>query len=170
MNITTHTRPTTRTPFLPVWARTLLVAPVLMLALAGCTSGAPDGATTSPDGGAASAQPGSDAELSAARDAYDRKLAECFRAQGLDVKDPLPGQGITEDSPEIQEAYPACAAEIGDPPSNAGMKLSPEDLYALLERAKCLREMGYEIQEPAADDPGFIPAEVTEEDFDTCQA
>jgi hypothetical protein len=168
MNTTKHTRPSTHDKALRGWALTLLAAPVLVLALAGCTPAASDGATSNPDGAAASA--GSDAEMSSARDAYDRKLAECFRAQGLDVKDPLPGKGITEDSPEIQEAYPVCAAEIGDPPSNAGMKLSPEDLDKLLERATCLREMGYEIQEPTVDDPGFIPAEVSEEDFATCEA
>lgn len=109
-----------------------------------------------------------EAEFSAARDEYDRKLAQCFRDKGLDVKDPQPGEGITEYTDEIQEAYPACTAEIGDPPTNAGMKISPEDLEKLLERAKCLREKGYDIQEPTADDPGFIGAEVTTEDFEAC--
>jgi hypothetical protein len=153
------------------WLATLLVAPALLLALSGCASEGPSDSASTPDsGGGAAAQPSTDAEFSAARDAYDRKLAECFRKQGLDVKDPLPGKGITEYSPEIEAAYPACAAEIGDPPSAEGVTLSNEDLEKLLDQAECLREKGYDIQEPTSTDPGFIPAEVSDEDFETCRA
>jgi hypothetical protein len=119
--------------------------------------------------GTSAEQPATDAEFSAARDAYDRKLAQCFRDRGLDVKDPLPGGGIVEDTPEIRDAYPGCAEEIGDPPTNAGMTLTPEQLDELLERAKCLRDKGYDIQEPTTTDPGFIPAEVSDEDFEICE-
>jgi hypothetical protein len=170
MDTIRHARPTISTRSTRSWILTLLAAPALMLALAGCTTGSSGDTDPTPTGGGASSQSGSDTEMSATRDAYDRKLAECFRAQGLDVKDPLPGKGITEDGPEIQEAYPACAAEIGDPPSNAGQKLTPDELALLLERAKCLRELGNEVQEPTLDDPGFISAEVSEEDFEKCQA
>lgn len=99
----------------------------------------------------------------------DRRLADCLRGQGLEVKDPLPGKGITEDTPEIREAFPACAAEIGDPPSSGGVSLTSEQLTQLLERAKCLRDKGYEITEPTSADSGFIPAEVSDEDFEKCR-
>jgi hypothetical protein len=168
MTITTHSHRTAPLRARRPWLTIVLAGSALALALSGCTSaGTTDGGSNSHGG--ASGQPSTEAEFSAARDAYDLKLAECFRDHGLDVKDPLPGKGITEDTPEIREAYPACAEEIGDPPTNAGMKISPEDLEKLLERAKCLREKGYEIQEPTADDPGFIGAEVTDEDFEACE-
>jgi hypothetical protein len=150
------------------WFATIMATPALVLALAGCTASTTD-ATGSSSGGSTAEQPSSDAENSAARDTYDRKLAQCFRDQGLDVKDPLPGKGIVEDGPEIQAAYPACAAEIGDPPSNAGMTLTPDQLEKLLDRATCLRDKGYDISEPTTTDPGFIPAEVSPEDFEICE-
>ena len=151
-----------------IWFTTLMAAPALVFALAGCSAGGTD-AGGSASGGTSAEQPATDAEFSAARDAYDRKLAECFRDQGLDVKDPLPGAGIAEDGPEIQAAYPVCAAEIGDPPSSAGMTLTPEELEKLLDRATCLRDKGYDIKEPTTTDPGFIPAEVSDDDFAICE-
>ena len=148
-----------------------LAAPALILALAGCAPGGAgvDGQKSSGSSSAAAGAPSTEAEFSAARDAYDLKLAQCFREKGLDVKDPVAGQGITESSPEIQAAYPDCAAEIGDPPMQSEINIAPDDLEKLLDRATCLREMGYEIQEPTANDPGFIPSEVSAEDFDTCR-
>jgi hypothetical protein len=171
MNTTTRSPSPAASRARRAWLVTLLATPAIVLALTGCTSGGPGAADSdSGTGGSTTDQPSTDAEFSAARDDYDRKLAECLRGQGLDVKDPQPGAGITEDSPEIQEAYPACAAEIGDPPSSAGLTLSPEDLDRLLDRATCLRDLGYDIKEPTVNDPGFIPADVTDEDFDTCQS
>jgi hypothetical protein len=151
------------------WLVTLLAAPTLVLALAGCAGG-PDAAEQTPGGDASAGQPTTADEFSAARDAYDLELAQCLRDQGLDVKDPLPGAGITEDSPEIRAAASECMAEIGDPPSSEGIAASPEDVERALKQAECLRELGYEIQEPTADDIGFIPAEVTDEDFETCRS
>jgi hypothetical protein len=169
MDTIRHDRPTHSVRSTRSWIVTLLAGPALMLALAGCTPGSSGDAAPTPTGSSTSGQAGSDAETSAARDAYDRKLAECFRAQGLDVKDPLPGKGITEEGPEIQEAYPACAAEIGDPPASSDKEVTPEFLKLLLERAKCLRELGNEVQEPTLEDPGFISAEVSDEDFEKCR-
>lgn len=163
MNTTTRPTPTRSRRF---WLATLMATPALVLALAGCSMGGTDAAGS---GGGSAGSSATDAEFTAARDAYDRKLAQCLRDQGLDVKDPLPGGGIVEDTPEIRAAYPACTDEIGDPPTNAGMTLTPDELDELLERAKCLRDKGYDIQEPTTTDPGFIPAEVSDEDFEICE-
>ena len=146
-----------------------MVLPALLLALAACTSGPDPTGPAATSGGTSAGQPGTDAEVSTARDDYDRRLAECFRAHGLDVQDPQPGQGITEDSPELRDAYPGCVTEIGEPPSSEGRTFAAEDVARALDQARCLRELGYEIQEPTADDIGFVPAEVTEEDFETCR-
>jgi hypothetical protein len=160
---------TTQTPTRRTRLASALALPVLLLALAACTSGTEATGSPSSAGGTTAGQPATDAEMSAARDDYDRRLAECFRGQGLDVQDPQPGQGITEDTPEIRDAYPGCVAEIGDPPSSEGRTFAPEDVARALEQARCLRELGYEIQEPTADDIGFVPAEVSDEDFETCR-
>jgi hypothetical protein len=169
MNLTIRSRATAASSPRRSWLVTLLAAPALVLALTGC-SGGPDAAETTPGGDTSAGQPTTADEFSAARDAYDLELAQCLRDQGLDVKDPLPGAGITEDSPEIREAASGCMAEIGDPPSSEGVSASPEDVERALKQAECLRELGYEIQEPTADDIGFIPAEVTDEDFETCRS
>jgi hypothetical protein len=170
MNSTTRPRIIASSRARRAWFATFLAAPALVLALTGCTLGGSDAAApgSGSSTGTAADQPGTDAEFKTARDAYDRKLAECFRDQGLDVKDPLPGEGIAEDTPEVRDAYPTCAAEIGDPPSSAGVTLTAEELDKLLDRASCLRDLGYEIQEPTATNPGFVGGEVTEEDFETC--
>jgi len=171
MNRLTSSRPTDQSNRRPR-LMSLLATPILLIALAGCSTAASYD-TDSGKGGAADSsagQPTTEAEFSAARDAYDLKLAQCFRDKGLDVKDPLPGVGITESSPEIQAAFPACSEEIGDPPTSENVKATPEDVAKALAQAECLRELGYEVQEPTLDDIGFIPAEVTAEDFEQCRA
>ncbi len=167
----THSQQTNRTGGRHNWRVTLLAAPLLLLALAGCSSSgaapvSPAPGSSSSSGGAG--QPTTEAEFSAARDAYDLKLAQCFRDLGLDVADPKPGEGITDDNPEIQAAYPECSAKIGDPPSNKGLTIDSEMLAKLLVRANCLRDLGYDIKEPTSTDPGFIGAEVGPKDFETC--
>ncbi len=161
-----HSQQTNRTGGRHHWRVTLLAAPLLLLALAGCSSSG--AAPVSPTPGGAADQPTTQAEFSAARDAYDLKLAQCFRDMGLDVKDPKPGEGITEYSPEIQAAFPKCSTEIGDPPSNKGLTIDAEQLAKLLVQANCLRDLGYDIKEPTSKDAGFIPAEVTDKDLETC--
>jgi hypothetical protein len=109
-----------------------------------------------------------DENFSAERDKYDLKLAGCLREKGFDVKDPRPGEGITEDSPGIREAASTCMKELGDPPTPAIKPGSAE--YTQQQRAfiSCLRERGIEITEPKQDEALSIPESVTEEDLAVC--
>ncbi|MFP7834589.1 hypothetical protein [Marisediminicola sp. LYQ134] len=150
----------------------LLATPALMLALAGCssdTTAAPTDQGPSDNSSESAPGPLSGDDYTAAYHEYDLKLAECFRDQGLDIADP-PADGYLEaDGPEFQEAFPTCSAEVGPPPVRE--ITADERVDALgknLDRASCLREKGYDIVEPTLEDPGFIPAEVTTEDFNAC--
>lgn len=101
----------------------LFATPALLFALVACSPGGPGDAGA--DTSSATDAPTTQEEFEIARDDYDRNLAECFRDKGLDVKDPEPGEGITEDGPEIQEAFPECSAEVGDPPSGEAIEIRP---------------------------------------------
>jgi hypothetical protein len=136
----------------------------ILLTLAGCAGPAEPAPSADSGGGTVS----SDAEFSAARDAYDLKLAQCLRGKGLDVKDPQPGQGIQESSPEIQEAASTCMREIGDPPVYESPMSDAELLETQLRWAECFRERGYETEDPKSGQVFVIPADTTDEDLATC--
>ncbi|MDI6022709.1 hypothetical protein QBL02_04030 [Leucobacter sp. UT-8R-CII-1-4] len=141
-------------------------AAVLLIGLPACS------AASSQSAEGATAEGGSntvtDENFSAERDKYDLKLAGCLRDKGFDVKDPRPGEGITEDSPEIREAASVCMAELGDPPTPAIKPGSPE--YEKQQRAfiSCLRERGNDVTEPKQDEALSIPESVTDEDLAAC--
>ena len=110
----------------------------------------------------------SEQDFEGARDAYDLKLARCLRGKGFDVNDPEPGQGIRESSPEINAAGSKCMAELGDPPMVAKSKSDEaETRKRLLEEAACLREKGYEVEDPSSG-ALTIPENTTQEDMDAC--
>jgi hypothetical protein len=146
----------------------LVATPMLLLALAACsTGGASSTAPTEASGGNEVSQD----EMSAARDAYDLKLAECIRGKGLDVKDPKPGEGIQESSPEINAAGSECMKEIGDPPTAAGTKKTDaEQLDEMIQEVDCLRGKGYEIEDPTIETGFTMPDDVTDADIDACMA
>lgn len=136
-----------------------------MLMLTGCTPGTPNAGTSS----SSSAQGASAAERDSARDAYDVKLAQCLRSKGLDVKDPQPGQGIQENSPEIRAGASECMGEIGDPPT---ANLTAEDKKIIdatyLKTAKCFRERGYDAPDPAPNQAFAIPEGASDTDIAAC--
>lgn len=137
----------------------------LALTMAGCSS-APTGDDRPPASDASA--PDTDAEFTAARDAYDLKLAQCLREAGFQVADPKPGQGITETGDDLNAAASVCMAELGDPPRFAG-KIDPtEALNAMLVWADCLRDRGLEVEEPRLGEAFFLPVDATEEDVDAC--
>lgn len=140
----------------------LAAAAAALLALAGCSSSEPAPTTT---GGAVS-----DVDFSAARDAYDLKLAQCLRDRGLDVADPQPGQGITESSEAITAAAGECMSEIGDPPTPGTTMTDAEYLELTAVWADCFRGLGYEVGTPKPGDAFAAPEEATQQDLDTCFA
>ena len=147
-----------------------LFAPTLILAAVACSSTP----TTTPEptpSTATSTSPGLKGDaFTAAYHEYDLKLAQCFRDQGLDIADPPADGYLDADGPEFQEAFPTCSARIGNPPVREITQSDRvEGLEKNLQQVSCLREKGYDLVEPTLEDPGFIPAEVTEEDFDACR-
>lgn len=140
----------------------------LLLTLAGCSTPASTGdapvASTGTGGGAAV----SEAEFSAARDAYDLLLAECLRGKGLDVKDPQPGQGIQESSEEINAAASTCMSEIGDPPTAESPMSDVELLTMQLAWAQCFRDLGYGVTEPSIGQAFGIPDAATDDEIAAC--
>ena len=137
----------------------------LTLLLAGCTGG------TSGEGESetsATNSTGGNAGFSAARDAYDLKLAQCLRDAGFDVKDPKPGEGITETAEGINEAASVCMGEIGDPPMFEGKVDETEMLETMLGWAECLRERGITVEEPQLGQAFFVPEDASPEDLATC--
>lgn len=135
----------------------------LLLLLAGCSGPTPDGAA-----GNDTSAPTDDAAFSAARDAYDLKLAQCLRDAGFDVKDPKPGEGITETAEGINEAASVCMGEIGDPPTSGGKVDETEMLETMLGWAECLRERGITVEEPQLGQAFFVPEDASPEELATC--
>lgn len=143
----------------------LVATAAALLALSGCTGSSAPAPTASGEAGAVS-----DADFSAARDAYDLKLAQCLRDRGLDVADPQPGQGITESSEEINAAAGECMAEIGDPPTSGTQMTEADYLKESAEWAECFRDLGYEADIPKPGDVFAAPEDATQQDIDTCLA
>jgi hypothetical protein len=113
----------------------------------------------------------SESDFSSARDAYDLKLAGCLRAKGLDVADPAPGKGIQESSPEINAAASKCMAELGDPPTVTPSKAGKAELRKVqLKQTACLREKGYDVEDPTPDGALMVPEDATQEDIEACLA
>jgi hypothetical protein len=143
----------------------LAASAALVFLLAGCAPSAGGSDTTEGSGGAT---PTDEASFSAARDAYDLKLAECLRGKGLDVKDPEPGMGIQESSEEINAAASICMQEIGDPPVYES-PLSDTELHEVyLALAECYRDLGYEVVDPRIGEAFVIPETATDADMAAC--
>ena len=138
----------------------------ILVILAGCAAPAETSSPTSASGGDGASV--SDAAFQAARDAYDLKLAQCLRDKGLDVKDPQPGQGIQESSPEINEAASTCMREIGDPPVPATTMSDAEVLSMYLKWADCFREVGFDVAEPVSGQAFVIPEDASAEVVAAC--
>jgi hypothetical protein len=163
----TLSRPTLARPALPRPIAGFAAAAALLVALAGCTAPA---ASTGPPSTSSSSEDSavSDADFSAARDAYDLKLAQCLRDKGLDVKDPQPGQGIQESSAEINEAASTCMGEIGDPPTATSPLSDAEILSTYLTWADCFREAGLDVIEPVSGQAFVVPEDASAEVLAAC--
>jgi hypothetical protein len=132
----------------------VLAAPLVLVLLAGCSSGTGgDADVASADKGATtSAKPTSSAQP--ASDADERRLqfTQCLRDQGLDVKDydpndPNPfGELRDVDPKKRQAAMDACMKYA--PGGEKGRGLSEEGKAQMLEYVKCLRGQGLEIGDP----------------------
>lgn len=151
-------------------SRSLLTAivatPMLLLALAACSTG---GASSAAPSEASAGNQVSEGELDAAREAYDLKLAECIRGKGFDVADPKPGEGLDVDDPAAIAAGSECMQEIGDPPTVAGpKKTDAERLEDMIQEVDCLRGKGYTVEEPTIENGFSLPDELSDADYAAC--
>ncbi|OYD60773.1 hypothetical protein [Rhodococcus sp. OK302] len=137
----------------------LLAIPLLTVMASACSGAEPSSIESSKVSGASTAT---------TRDEYDLQLAKCLRDAGFDVKDPAPGQGITESSPEIIEAAPTCMRQLGNPPVQESSLSDTEQLQLGLKAAACIRERGFDFPDPTLETPIFLPAEVPSEQVEDC--
>jgi hypothetical protein len=143
----------------------LAASAALVFLLAGCAPSAESGESAGETGGGSTSD---EATFSAARDAYDLKLAECLRGKGFDIKDPEPGKGIQESSEEISAAASICMQEIGDPPVFES-PLSDTELHeGYLKLAECYRQLGHEAVDPEIGEAFVIPETASDADIATC--
>ena len=146
---------------------TLAVSATLLLALAACSAPEPHTGSGTGTGGSPLV---SEADLSAARDAYDLEMAQCLRDKGFDVKDPAPGEGIQEYSDAIWAGMGECTDIIGDPPVFDGPQDDAARLESALIWADCFRDLGYDVVEPKLGEAFATPEAATEEEMNSCFA
>ncbi len=88
-----------------------------------------------------------------------REYTKCMREQGIDMPDPEVEDGGVSmsikdgDKEKVDKADKVCKKLLpngGEPP-----KPSAEDLDAMRDEAKCLREHGLDVPDPTMDDPGI---------------
>ena len=144
----------------------LVATPMLLLALAACSTG---GASSAAPSEASAGNQAAEGEIDAARDAYDLKLVECIRGKGFDIADPKPGEGFDSTDPDVRAAGLDCMTEIGDPPTARGVRMTPaEQMKGLLEDVDCLRKKGYTVEDPTVETGFTMPDEVTDADLNAC--
>lgn len=133
----------------------LAAAPLLVVALAACTSG--DGDAT-PD-------VKSDSQVSSDAQKWDVANASCLRSEGIDMPDPSADgmkQGIpmTGDMDAMTASIDKCEKKVTDelgprPVTAQEKKLQKEFEEQARESAKCLREKGYDVADPSEGGSGL---------------
>lgn len=110
---------------------------------------------------------------------WQRKFYACLRAEGIDVKDPAPNEMPTMDNsnPAVIAALDACSDKGGPAPINPDGPTDEEINAQQLIFAKCMRDAGYEWEDPepiggGADSEAVEPLDPNEyaaEDLDRCE-
>jgi len=102
---------------------------------------------------------------------WQLKFAECMRGEGIDMPDPSSDGMVSVTQPDDQEAFDAavtlCQDQLGAPPA-ADNRSDQEILDEQLKTAKCLRDAGYEVDDPQTGEAFGIPSEATDEDLEAC--
>ncbi len=144
-------------------ARALAALPIVVVALAGCTSS--NGGQIATAGGGAAAAPMAAPSPTSTQDLDEQRLAfaQCMRDNGVPMPDPGadsgPGGGFRAleddvDRETMEAAMSACASLRPAFGGRGGIDLSEEDKQKLLDVAQCLRDAGYEVADPTFDGRG----------------
>ncbi|MGG7510465.1 hypothetical protein [Plantibacter sp. YIM 135249] len=139
----------------------LAAVPLLVGLFVGCSAG----------GGESSKPAASGAEQTdqQAYEAWELKLNACMKEQGYDL--PAPGadrgNGVdVGDEAVFKEAMTACTEKIGDPPGGTG-EITQSDQEDMLKMMQCLRDKGYDVQDPKDGNITF-PQGISAEDQKEC--
>lgn len=86
------------------------------------------------------------------------KYTECLRENGIDIEDPpAGGEGMVAvpampvDDPTANKAFEKCEEHL--PNGGEPEPLSPEDLDEMRKQAKCMRDHGFDVPDPTAENP-----------------
>jgi hypothetical protein len=139
--------------------------------LAGCgtaneTSGTASDSSTS----TSTADSGSAGTAGQKYDAWEAKFRSCLSEAGFE----LPKEAGKIDFGDRQDAYEvaedACLKKIGNPPTaDDGSKPTDQEMQDMnLERTKCLRDRGYQVDDPKPGTAMIVPEDVKQSDMDAC--
>jgi hypothetical protein len=158
-------------------AAAAFVVALLALALSACAPDDAPGVASAGDGKEETqTEDGKSEELTAAeQDDMARKFASCMRDNGIDMPDPDTEGGLSVASgtaeagsmEEMDAAFEACKEFM--PNGGEAVKMTPEDLEAQREFAKCMRDQGMDMPDP---DPngGMIAAGSVGDDIEAFEA
>ncbi|MFZ4896320.1 hypothetical protein ACL9RL_17895 [Plantibacter sp. Mn2098] len=136
----------------------LIALPVLLLGLASCSADTDPASEPAPSESAANSF-----------ESWQLKFAQCMRDAGIDFKDPDSKGGLsgtTGDSASAA-ASDACMEKLGPPPAGPGGEESGGGT-SFLEAAKCLRDEGFEIDDPKESNQITIPEGVSDPVLEKC--
>lgn len=139
-------------------------ATFLLAGLVACSPTAQDDDAASNGSTSSSTSKGTEKDL----DDWRLSYAQCMRDQGIDYPDPdkAGGQTITM-TDGWDEAAATCEEKLGKAPAGSGEDADTSD-NPMLEIAQCLREKGYDIEDPKPGAAGRIPDNLTDEDAEAC--
>jgi hypothetical protein len=147
-------------------AYSLVVIPLLALSVAACGS-TPNHQESSPGGDTRA-----DSPVTAAQQ-WRLDFAECMRSHDIDMEDPgSNGEFVasrpSDETPERRAATTACTEELGPAPASSGDEGTGGIRPGLLELARCLREQGLDVEDPAPGSGIAMPEGITDEILEAC--
>jgi hypothetical protein len=146
-------------------AATLATALLLATAVTACGGGGDAGGST------AAGSSGASATSNDPQFRWTLRFTSCLRAQGIQIADPDPVTGAADvvHDAAYQRASKACEAKIGQPPTvtkNQGHE--KQLLDATLKLARCLREHGLDVPDPAPNEALAMPEGASQAVVDKC--
>jgi hypothetical protein len=159
-----------RPPALHARGRVLAGLSVALVAtLAACSAPAESPSSSPTD----AAPPGESAAAAPDKEFLEWQLsfAECMRGEGVEQPDPGKDGSVSLPLDTDPDAYAAaaetCEATLGPPPA-ATEESDQAVLDEELKSAQCLRDEGYDVEDPKPGEPFGIPAEASSEALQKC--
>ena len=103
------------------------------------------------------------------------KFASCMRENGIDMPDPSDdGTGMAikaEDQDAMATATKTCQSKLGTPPpytAEEQKQMEEQSRKMFLKAAKCYRDNGVDVPDPAAGDLPQIPSDAPQDVVEKC--